>query len=158
MNPPNKPENTGKPKQIRKKGRKPGPGRKTLYTPELGSAIIESVRRHGTDFAAAEAVGVHRDTLYNWRKRGRDNEEPFAEWVANLDAARSEFIQKQLIHLGRSKEDKTRLRLIELIEPAFRPPSKFDIQAEVKTENTTTVTLSPEQLTLYRRHVLGLPE
>jgi len=46
----------------------PGAGRPTRYTPEIGAEIARGVESVGFLAVAAETVGVHRQTAYNWQR------------------------------------------------------------------------------------------
>jgi hypothetical protein len=71
-------------------------GRPTEFTPGLGRRICVRVAKVGFEAIAAESVGVHRHTLRNWRERGERGEEPFAEFAAELAAAKAQHMRGQL--------------------------------------------------------------
>jgi hypothetical protein len=71
-------------------------GRPTEFTPALGRRICARVAKVGFEAVAAELVGIHRHTLRNWRERGEKGEEPFAEFAAELAAAKAQYIRGEL--------------------------------------------------------------
>ena len=48
-------------------------GRPSKLTPEITQAILDVIAAGGTRTVAAEAVGVHRDTIYGWLRRGTED-------------------------------------------------------------------------------------
>ena len=63
------------------------PGRHSTCTPEVRAAIL-AARRVGAPLrACAKAAGVPWDTLIAWMRRGRKGDEPYAEFVEELDRA-----------------------------------------------------------------------
>lgn len=71
-------------------------GRPTEFTEKLGRAICVRVEKIGFESTAAELVGIHRHTLRHWRERGEKGEEPFAEFAAELAAAKAKFVRGEL--------------------------------------------------------------
>lgn len=69
-------------------------GRPLLLTPELHSAIVESVRGGNYRTTAAAASGIHRSTLYDWLERGERGEEPFASFARDMERAEAESEQE----------------------------------------------------------------
>lgn len=63
--------------------------RPTKLTPEVGEKIIELLKRGNFRETACAAAGVHPKTLREWMRRGRDGEEPYAEFSERMDAAES---------------------------------------------------------------------
>ncbi len=71
-------------------------GRPTAYTPKLGRAICVRVSKVGFEAVAAELLGIHRNTLRNWRERGERGEEPFAAFAVELAAAKAQYVRSEL--------------------------------------------------------------
>lgn len=44
-------------------------GRPTKFTPVIREAILQAIRMGNTRASAAEATGIHRDTLHTWTER-----------------------------------------------------------------------------------------
>lgn len=60
------------------------------FTPEIGNKICEIVRRGNFREMAVAQTRISRQTLYNWIRRGADGEQPYAQFLADLEAAESE--------------------------------------------------------------------
>lgn len=65
-------------------------GRPTLCTPEVQKKILSAIRAGNYKHIAAQAAGVHRDTLNGWELRGAKGEEPFASFSDALQKAEAE--------------------------------------------------------------------
>jgi len=70
-------------------------GRETLLTPERQQRIISYIRAGAFDWVAAEANGIHRQTFWEWIKRGEDaharpQTERYAEFAYAVREARAE--------------------------------------------------------------------
>lgn len=52
--------------------------------------ICDALRKGHSFAAAARAGGIDESTLHDWRKRGRDGEEPYSEFSKRVDAADQE--------------------------------------------------------------------
>jgi hypothetical protein len=59
---------------------------------ETAKTIIAFIRRGNTITDAAVCAGIHRDTFYDWMKRGRKGEEGYTEFVEQVDMAVSQSI------------------------------------------------------------------
>lgn len=97
------------------------PGRPLEFTPELGRRICKRVARIGFEVAAAERAGIHRNTLRNWRERGEKGEEPFAQFAAELAAAKATYIETELANV----ED-ARWKLERLDREQFGAPHRHE--------------------------------
>lgn len=62
-------------------------GRPTSLTPEVQRAICLSLRGGNYRETAAQAAGIHRNTLRSWVQRGEAGEEPYAEFLCALEKA-----------------------------------------------------------------------
>lgn len=81
-------------------------GRPTKFTPELGAAICKIVRAGVPVGVAAARKRIAKTTLYDWRKRGEQGEEPFAAFAADIEAAQAECEEKITYNvIAASKED-----------------------------------------------------
>lgn len=65
-------------------------GRPTSLTPEVQTAIVESIRAGNYRSTAAAAAGVHRNRIAEWEGRGESEEEPYASFACALQKAESE--------------------------------------------------------------------
>jgi len=76
-----------------KNGEPPKTGRPTKLTPEVQDAILRALRAGNYMETAAAFGGVHKDTLYDWLKRGRADivkgkeDGLYASFVRALDKA-----------------------------------------------------------------------
>ncbi len=57
------------------------PGRPTKLTPEVQEAICKALERGEVHVHAAEHGGISETTYYEWRTRGEEGEQPFAEFL-----------------------------------------------------------------------------
>ena len=64
-------------------------GRPTKLTPALQARIVKLVREGNYPETAAQSEGVHRDTYYSWMERGREREQPFADFPDAMTRARA---------------------------------------------------------------------
>lgn len=66
-------------------------GAPTLCTPEIIKEIVDALRMGVYFDAACAAAGVTKDTGWNWMKRGRKGEQPFAEFFSLVGKANGEM-------------------------------------------------------------------
>jgi transposase-like protein len=67
----------------------------TKCTPEVTAKLVEAIRA-GIEKAlplasACRRAGINPDSFYEWRKRARAGEEPYATEVAKIEAVRAEL-------------------------------------------------------------------
>jgi transposase len=81
-----------KKKQTKKRKRaKPGAGRPSKLTPEVQEKILNAIRTGAFIETAAAAAGIHRDTFYEWMKRGEKAPSGmYREFKEQLDIAIAE--------------------------------------------------------------------
>jgi transposase len=72
--------------------------------------ICDALRKGHSFAAAARAGGIDESTLHDWRKRGREGEEPYAEFSKRVDAADQEA-EDRAVTVLRSAMDGEDLRL-----------------------------------------------
>jgi transposase len=74
-------------------------GRASKLTPELQEKIVAFLRRGAYIETAAACCGVHKDTFYEWMKRGAKGEEPHASFADAVTRAlaESEFHDLEII-------------------------------------------------------------
>ncbi len=65
-------------------------GRPTSLTPAIAKVVVEHILAGNYRAVAAQAAGVHRNTLLNWEKRGEAGEEPYAGFLCALQTAEAE--------------------------------------------------------------------
>ena len=64
-------------------------GRHTLLTPELADNLLAALRAGAYLHVAARAVGIRRETLADWMRRGREGDAPFAELLTQIEEAQA---------------------------------------------------------------------
>lgn len=110
----------------------PGAGRPTRFTPEIGREIARNVEQIGYLAVAAESVGVHRQTAYNWQRWGLGGDELYAPFAADLLVARGRWMARQV-----SRVEDPRW-LLERADPSlFGPKAEPPVQVNVVTAPLT---------------------
>jgi transposase len=74
--------------------------RKTKLTPELEEKLLKFLRAGNYIETACRCVALHKDTFYEWMKRGAKGEKPFAEFVEAVDRAMAESEARDLHTIG----------------------------------------------------------
>lgn len=64
--------------------------RTSSLTPETADKILGLIRAGNYVHIACAAVGIHKDTYYGWRERGKKGEEPYASFLHDLELAEAE--------------------------------------------------------------------
>ena len=64
--------------------------RPTKFNKTIADAILNAVREGITESAAAEHVGIHRDTLTSWKRLGDHGDARYSAFVVDLARARAE--------------------------------------------------------------------
>lgn len=118
-----------------KPAKHPG-GRPTLYSPAVGREICRLVEDIGYLAVAAESVGIHRHSAYNWQRRGLDGDPEFAEFAQELAMARSKWVISKL----KAVEDPR--WLLERLDPTQFGPK---VEPPVSVNVAVAVPLTREQ-------------
>lgn len=72
-------------------------GRPTKLNDELTDKLVDVFSRGQTSVESACAyVGIGKRTFYDWMARGRDGEEPFAQFSHAIEKARASAVQGYL--------------------------------------------------------------
>lgn len=126
------------------------------FTRELGHEICVRVELVGFEAVAAEKVGVHRNTVRNWRERGEAGEEPFADFARELAAAKATYAERELANV-----DDAKWKLERLDRQQFSPPQKHELTgkdgAPVQHQHKVTHSLSRDQSIEIVTKILGVP-
>lgn len=82
---------------------------KKAFTPEARQAICDVVRAGNYIETAAAFAGIHKDTLYEWLKRGRgdileERETDHAQFVHDLEQALAQGEVRDLAIIGKAAE------------------------------------------------------
>lgn len=128
-------------------------GRPTLFTPELGRELCTRVELVGFEAVAAERVGVHRDTVANWRKAGEAGEEPYVDFARELAEAKAAYVEREL-----GKVDDPKWKLERLDRKQFGSNQRIEHTGEdgKPIEQRHSYTLSREQSVSIVSDVLGV--
>jgi DNA-binding XRE family transcriptional regulator len=70
----------------------------TKFTPELAKIIYKNLKNGATFETAAQAVGISRQTLYNWIERGEKEEPDFLHFLQTIKEIRAE-VELELIEV-----------------------------------------------------------
>lgn len=74
-------------------------GRPTSLTPEVERAILGALRGGNYRETAAQAAGIHRNTLRNWIKAGEAGDPDFVEFLCAVEKAEAYGERKLLRHI-----------------------------------------------------------
>ncbi len=78
-------------------------GRPTLLDDLVSKRIVDAAGAGVSRRAACEAANVSQRTLFGWLERGRDGEEPYAQFLQRLEAAESKrerkVVEKLMEHI-----------------------------------------------------------
>jgi hypothetical protein len=137
---------------------KRGRGQPLTFTPAVGKAIVDIVKEHGFEETAAESLGVARQTVADWRDRGKRGDPLFVDFFHELMIAKANHIRKVVDEIRGHKDWKAKQFILCSLERSFLLATKVEhsgpdgapIQAQV------THTLSDEQATAVREKILGI--
>lgn len=107
-----------------------------MYSPGIGREICRLVEEIGYLAVAAESIGVHRNTAYNWQRRGLDGDPEFAEFGFELAMARSRWV------IGKLKQVEDARWLLERVDPTQFGPK---VEPPVSVNVAVSVPLTREQ-------------
>lgn len=94
--------------------------RPSKFNAAVHKAIIEMVESGVTETAAAEACGIHRDTLCNWKRAGEQGDARYSAFVEDLTRARAESevrLTKVVIGAAQEGEWKAALEVLARRNP-----------------------------------------
>ncbi len=113
-------------------------GRRTLLTPQTQARIVEALRSGLTEESAARSAGIHRDTYYRWKARGRKASEEWARLPDPHRAQEQRFVD--FYDAVMRAWDEAHLALAASIRAAALPH-------EVTETHTTTKIVGGQQVT-----------
>lgn len=109
--------------------------RPSKFTPEIHSAIVRALRNGITRKCASEICGIGDRTLRDWCERGRNGEEPFAAFTADVEEAEASVEQAMTATILKSAVKDGDWRAAQLWlerrRAAWRPHSKVDTDVRV---------------------------
>lgn len=127
---------------------KPEQGGPPELTPELQAAVCKLVERGNRVTAACQVHGVSPRTLSNWRSRGQEGEQPFADFVQAVERAyaKAEADLVEDIRQGRSTRDFDNRALQFLLERGRREGWGPSITVKVEEAKGTLLDVASEVL------------
>lgn len=116
-------------------------GRPTSLTPERHAAIVDAVRHGMYAKAAVEGAGITEATYYRWLERGRQGEEPFESFLADVEQASAAATLNMLDTIRKAAETDWRAAAW-FLERRF--PDQWGRHSRSSREDEVAVTESPE--------------
>lgn len=147
-----RPKKKAKPPALPKRGR----GQPLTFTPAVGKAIVEIVREHGFDYLAAETIGVHRDTVADWRDRGKAGDQIFADFYIDLMQAKAEYIVARFKKIDAHKDWKAQAFVLERLDRSLAQATRVEHSGRDGAPIQIAHTLTPEQAAEFRKSILGV--
>lgn len=86
-------------------GTKSDGGRNTKLTPDRKQDILQAARVGTTIQGCARAGAISHETLYDWLRRGEDDEEPYAEFSDEFQRARAQGEQRLAAKVNERKPE-----------------------------------------------------
>lgn len=115
-------------------------GRKTKFNKVIAEQLC-TARENGLPAnKCAEFVGVHRNTLHNWLKRGEKAKSgQYHDFYIKWNKAESKFILYHLKKINDSEDWRASQYLLSVTDPdSFNTHNWYNIKADVKQETTLT--------------------
>jgi hypothetical protein len=84
--------------ETRKRGRRP------KLTPEVQALIVTYLRAGNYVETAAVLAGIHKDTFYDWVKRGRRGEAQYEAFVLEIDRAMAHAEAREVARIVKAAE------------------------------------------------------
>ena len=96
----------------------------------------------------ADAVGIHRNTVYDWMKKGEKAKSgKYRKFYLDMQKARAKFIAKNVKDIQNNKSWMAKQYLLQVTDPEqFVVAEKQQIEAETKTELTAKVDMSDPRI------------
>ena len=113
---------------------------KKKFSAELCECIIE-FHSQGTPLKyCADAVGIHRNTLLNWMKKGESAKSgKYRDFYLDMQRAKSKFIAH---HIGKIQDNKSWMSSQYLLQ--VTDPDEFVVAEKQKIESETKATIQAE--------------
>jgi hypothetical protein len=80
-------------------------GRPTKLTPELQEELLKALRGGAYVEDACGYVGIHKDTFYEWMRRGADGDDLYSEFSDAVEKARATAVVRNIALLQKAAED-----------------------------------------------------
>jgi hypothetical protein len=80
-------------------------GRPTKLTPELQEELLKALKGGAYVEDACGYVGIHKDTFYEWMRRGADGDDLYSEFSDAVEKARASAVVRNIALLQKAAED-----------------------------------------------------
>ena len=138
--------------KVRRPAKTHPQGRPTMCTPEVIERLCAEMEALGFVGAACARAGVAKSTVEEWVQRGKDGQEPFAEFAGRWAQARARANARHVEAIQASPDWRARAWLLERAAPDEYPRDP----AVVVTQTVTGA--SDGAIALLRRLVDAPPE
>lgn len=101
-------------------------GRIPTCTPEVTQRIVVQIAAGASFTAACAHAGVGRSTGKEWRAKGRQGIEPYAEFERAMELAEDAWQASAETMVYRARDWKAQAWMLERRRPEYRPPSKVE--------------------------------
>jgi transposase len=108
--------------------------RHTVCTIDVTARVCEHLRRGGYAVDAAVTAGIDESTFYDWMRRGKKGEEPFAQFAQSVKAAKRERVQALCEQISSDPTWQAKAWLLERTDPKrFGRNDRVKLDAKVET-------------------------
>ena len=124
-----------------------GRGRPTALTPETAKRILDAISVGGTYEIAAGYGGITERTLYKWIARGENGEEPFDQFVQDLNAAKAKGAIQLLSTVIRAAQEQSWQAAAWILERRHgytRQPDVVPVSVQIDAEQISVAALIAE--------------
>ena len=129
--------------------------RKSKLTPEVQAKILLHLRVGSYVETAAACAGIHKDTLYDWMRRGAKGEQPFAAFAEAVHQAIAESESKDLATILKASQTNWTAAAWRL-ERRF--PDRYGRHDRLKVETKVSETESDRLVEKLARLITGNDE
>jgi hypothetical protein len=99
---------------------------RTAYTPELAASMLQMLRAGNSVRAAARAAGIGEATVRGWIERGQRGEADYAEFAADVQAARARAEVRNVALIAQAAQEDWRANVWLLERRLHDEPERFD--------------------------------
>jgi hypothetical protein len=131
--------------------------RPTTCTPEITAAVCDALKAGGYAVDAAVAAGVSETTFYEWMKRGKRGEAPFAEFAESVKGAKRIRTHTLCVAISSDPSWQSRAWMLERTDPK-RFGRNDRVKLDAKVEGSTTVMPLPSMVAATERILAALKE
>jgi len=118
------------------------------FTPELQERIVAFLRGGNYVETAAACVGIHKDTFYDWCKKGRKGIKPYASFVEAVDKAMAESEARDVTLIGKAATvnwQAAAWRLERRMPQKWGRRDRMELEAQLQHQGSIRVFLPPEE-------------